>query len=525
MSYTALYRKWRPKTFADVKGQDPIVKTLENQIKTGKVGHAYLFCGSRGTGKTTIAKIFAKAVNCEHPVDGEPCGECEICKAIDAGNSLNVVELDAASHNGVDDIRELLEDVSYPPTSGKYRVYILDEAHMITTNGANAFLKTLEEPPKHVIFILATTEPHKLPATILSRCQEYDFRRISTDDIVERLKQLCEGEGIKIEERALKYIARKADGGLRDAISLLDRADGASNGELTYDDVLTFLGAVKNDIFSRFTRLTIEKNATALLELIDEIVMSGREISQFTQDLIWYFRNLLLVKASSADAAMIDVSDDDRARLSKEAEQIGEEEIIELIKLYSACYNDMRQSISKRVIFEVAAIKSIRTNTASGPMTEQPKKVEPVKFAEPVKKAAPAPVAKEAPVPAKQAPAPVPTPVAKTKQVASESGIDVFKKWDKVVASLSAIDKAMASKAKPVIEGNELALYYEDQIECDGAKRFEVVDKTKTKVAEIFGENIKAVIKFGAAPGDEVLSNEDAVKKVFGGIDIEIEGE
>ena len=224
MAYTALYRKFRPQDFADVKGQDPIVATLKNQIRAGRIGHAYLFCGTRGTGKTTIAKIFAKAVNCENPSDASPCGECALCRAIASGASMNVIEIDAASNNGVDNIREIVDEVSYSPAEGKYKVYIIDEVHMLSMGAFNALLKTLEEPPSYVIFILATTEVHKIPITILSRCQRYDFKRISIETIAGRMRELTEAEGVLAQERALRYIAKTADGSMRDALSQIGRA-------------------------------------------------------------------------------------------------------------------------------------------------------------------------------------------------------------------------------------------------------------------------------------------------------------
>ena len=302
MSYTALYRKWRPASFEDVKGQDHIVKTLKNQVESGRIGHAYLFCGTRGTGKTSIAKIFARAVNCEHPKDGSPCNECETCKRIKEGASLNVVEIDAASNNGVENIREIREQVQYPPTEGKYRVYIIDEVHMLSIGAFNALLKTLEEPPSYVIFILATTEVHKIPITILSRCQRYDFKRISLDTIAGRLKELTEAEHIEAEERALRYVAKAADGSMRDALSLLDQCAAFHFGEsLTYDNVLEVLGAVDNSVFSQLFRAAVEGRAKDCISAIEEIVIQGRELSQFVTDFIWYLRNLLIVQ--SADDA------------------------------------------------------------------------------------------------------------------------------------------------------------------------------------------------------------------------------
>lgn len=256
MAYTALYRKWRPATFADVKGQDPIVTTLKNQILTGRIGHAYLFCGTRGTGKTTIAKIFARAVNCEHRWMALPVGTVQSPQHC-AGTSMSVVEIDAASNNGVDNIREIRDEVQYSPTEGKYRVYIIDEVHMLSPGAFNALLKTLEEPPAYVIFILATTEPHKIPVTVLSRCQRYDFRRITADIIADRLRELADYEKVDIEEKAIHYIAKKADGAMRDALSLMDQCIAFHIGEtLTYDKVLTVLGAVDNEVFSQYLRST-----------------------------------------------------------------------------------------------------------------------------------------------------------------------------------------------------------------------------------------------------------------------------
>ena len=276
MSYQALYRKWRPQVFADVKGQDHIVKTLQNQIGSGRIGHAYLFCGTRGTGKTTIAKIFAKAVNCEHPVDGSPCGECESCRSIASGRSMNVVEIDAASNNGVENIREIREQVQYPPTEGKYRVYIIDEVHMLSIGAFNALLKTLEEPPSYVIFILATTEVHKIPITILSRCQRYDFKRISLETIAGRLRQLTEAEHIETEDKALMYIAKAADGSLRDALSLLDQCVAFHYGKLlTYENALEVLGAVDSSVFSRMFNAVADGRTRDCITELEEIVKMG----------------------------------------------------------------------------------------------------------------------------------------------------------------------------------------------------------------------------------------------------------
>lgn len=282
MSYTALYRKWRPIRFEDVKGQEHIVQTLKNQIISSRIGHAYLFCGTRGTGKTSIAKIFARAVNCEYPVDGSPCGQCDICKNIASGATLNVVEIDAASNNGVENIRDIREQVQYPPTEGRYRVYIIDEVHMLSTGAFNALLKTLEEPPSYVIFILATTEVHKIPITVLSRCQRYDFKRITLPALTERLIELSGAEQIDVEEKALTYIARAADGSMRDALSLLDQCVAFHYGErLTYEHVLDILGAVDTSIFSKLFRAVTEQKTTDCIYQLEDLVVQGRELGQF----------------------------------------------------------------------------------------------------------------------------------------------------------------------------------------------------------------------------------------------------
>ena len=358
MSYIALYRKFRPGEFEDVKGQDHISKTLQNQIKAERIGHAYLFCGTRGTGKTSVAKIFAKAVNCEHPVDGSPCGQCEMCKAISAGTSMNVIEIDAASNNGVDNIREIREEVAYRPTEGKYKVYIIDEVHMLSTGAFNALLKTLEEPPEYVIFILATTEVHKIPITILSRCQRYDFKRISIDTIAARLSDLMVREGIDVEERAIRYIAKMADGSMRDALSLLDQCIAFYLGEkLTYQHVLEVMGAVDTEVFSKLLRDVISKNVTKVLATLEELIMQGRELSQLTTDFTWYLRNLLLAKSSDGMEDVLDVSEENLVQLQEEANLIDYDTLIRYIRVFSELSNQLKYATQKRVLLEVALIK------------------------------------------------------------------------------------------------------------------------------------------------------------------------
>ena len=361
MSYTALYRKFRPDEFEDVKGQDAIVRTLKNQINADRIGHAYLFCGTRGTGKTTVAKIFAKAVNCEHPVDGSPCGECAMCKSIAAGTSMNVIEIDAASNNGVDNIREIREEVTYRPTEGKYKVYIIDEVHMLSIGAFNALLKTLEEPPEYVIFILATTEAHKIPITILSRCQRYDFKRISIETIAARLRELIDKEGWDVEDKAVRYIAKMADGSMRDALSLLDQcAAFYMNETLTYDHVLEVLGAVDTEVFSRLLRQLLAMDVHQVIETVDELVMQGRELSQLAADFTWYLRNLLLVKSSDNMEDVLDVSSENLALLKEEAQMIDSDTLIRYIRIFSDLTNQLKYATQKRVLLEVTLIKLCR---------------------------------------------------------------------------------------------------------------------------------------------------------------------
>ena len=358
MSYTALYRKWRPVSFEDVKGQDPIVQTLKNQITSQRIGHAYLFCGTRGTGKTSIAKIYARAVNCEHPVDGSPCNQCPSCRAILAGSSMNVVEIDAASNNGVENIRDIREQVQYPPTEGRYRVYIIDEVHMLSIGAFNALLKTLEEPPEYVIFILATTEVHKIPITILSRCQRYDFKRISLETIADRLRELTQAEQIQVEDKALLYVAKAADGSLRDALSLLDQCVAFHYGKLlTYENVLEVLGAVDTEVFSRMFGAVAEGRTNDCIHILEEIVIQGRELGQFVTDFIWYIRNILLIQSADDGEGLVDMSQENLRQLKEDGKKADGPVLMRYIRVLSELGNQLRYASQKRVLIEVALIK------------------------------------------------------------------------------------------------------------------------------------------------------------------------
>lgn len=357
MGYTALYREWRPNTFEDVVGQEHIITTLKNQILNDRIAHAYLFCGTRGTGKTSTAKVFAKALNCLNLKDGEPCNECEVCKKINSGLSMDVTELDAASNNGIDKIRDIIDDVQYPPQESKYKVYIMDEVHMLSQGAVNAFLKTLEEPPKNVVFILATTDPQKLPITILSRCQRFDFKRISSEDITARLRKISKAQGVLAEDSSLKLIARVADGAMRDSVSILDQAISMGDGKVTYDGIVSMLGLVTDKYLFDITDAVIERNVEKSMTVIEEIVLEGKDIYIFIKDLITHYRNLLMVKVTNNPDEVLDMSKESIDRLRDQASRMRGEEIMRGIKILQAAEENARLSRQKRIYLELAVIK------------------------------------------------------------------------------------------------------------------------------------------------------------------------
>lgn len=369
MSYVALYRKFRPRTFSQVKGQDHIVRTLTNQIKNNRIGHAYLFTGTRGTGKTSVAKILAKAANCLSPKEGEPCCECENCLAAAQGSFLDLVEIDAASNTGVDDIRRVIEEVQYTPTRGKYKVYIIDEVHMLSVNAFNAFLKTLEEPPEYVIFILATTEPHKLPATVLSRCQRYDFKRISLETIAENIKELLSMEGVQAEEKAVQYVARLGDGSMRDALSLMDRCMAFNtDGVISYENVLSVLGTVDMEDYSALFQAVNRYDVTGALAVIENTVESGKDLTPFISDFLMYLRNLLILNVGGKNAKnLLGLSDENLSLLSKDASAADSASLMRWIRILSDLLNQLRFSLSKQILTEVAVIKLAKPEMETGP--------------------------------------------------------------------------------------------------------------------------------------------------------------
>ncbi|CEP90967.1 DNA polymerase III subunits gamma and tau [[Clostridium] sordellii] len=355
--HKALYRAYRPQNFKDVVGQNHIIRTLKNQIQNNNVGHAYLFCGTRGTGKTSTAKIFARAVNCENSIDEEPCNECEVCKDILNDNIMDVIEIDAASNNSVDDIREIRENVKYTPAKCKYKVYIIDEVHMLSQGAFNALLKTLEEPPSYVIFILATTEPHKIPATILSRCQRFDFKRVTVKDMATRMKEICEDVNIEVDERALNLIARNSQGALRDALSILDQCMSFSEGNIEYKDVVDLLGTVNIEQLFEMAEYVIKEDTKKCLEILNEFVIWGKDIKNLVDDLIDHFRNLMVCKVSKDLDEIISLPDETVELLKSQSSLIETNEIIRILNILSTTQDAIKSSTNPRVLAEVSIMK------------------------------------------------------------------------------------------------------------------------------------------------------------------------
>ena len=494
MAYQALYRKFRPQEFEDVKGQEHIVTTFKNQIKADRIGHAYLFCGTRGTGKTTVAKIFAKAVNCENPIDGSPCGACPSCQAIAAGTSMNVIEIDAASNNGVDNIRQIREEVTYRPTEGKYKVYIIDEVHMLSAGAFNALLKTLEEPPSYVIFVLATTEAHKIPITILSRCQRYDFHRITIDTIAARLMDLMEQEQIDVEEKAIRYVAKAGDGSMRDALSLLDQCIAFHLGEkLTYENVLEVLGAVDTEVFSRLLRQIIDKNVAGAIGTLDELVDEGRELGQLVADFTWYLRNLLLIQSSDDMEDVLDMSKDNLEALKEEAKLISVEVLMRYIRVFSELGNQVKYASQKRIVIEIAIIKLCRPqmeqdySSILDRLESLEKRMENGIPMAPAQTGTGSGAAPTAPAPKKELPKAIPEDIEA-----------VIKNWKSIISEMGGTTKVYLNKAVPTLgPASELQLVYDDENAYTflSSNRAECMDILSNLIENRIGKKVEVVVK------------------------------
>ncbi len=357
MGYTALYREWRPQNFYDIVGQEHITTTVKNQILNNRIAHAYLFCGTRGTGKTTTAKVFAKALNCLDLKDGEPCNKCDMCRKINEGLAIDVTELDAASNNGIDKIRDIIDDVKYPPQEARHKVYIMDEVHMLSIGAVNAFLKTLEEPPNNVIFILATTDPQKLPITILSRCQRFDFKRINNNEITERLRKIVNEQNALADDKSLNLIARVSDGAMRDALSILDQAISMGNGAVQYDVLVSMLGLVTNDNLFNLTNSVTQRNIEKSISIIDEVVYAGKDIYLFIKDLIAHYRNILMAKVTNNPEEVLDMSEENISLIKEQASKIRAEEVMRYIRILQETESNAKISKQARLYLELAIIK------------------------------------------------------------------------------------------------------------------------------------------------------------------------
>lgn len=363
MSHQAIYRKFRPKIFDDVLGQEHVTKTLKNQILSDNIAHAYLFSGIRGTGKTSTAKIFARAVNCLNNHDGNPCNECEICKSILEETNMDVIEMDAASNNGVEDIRELRDKVKFLPVRSKYKVYIIDEVHMLSKGAFNALLKTLEEPPQHLLFILATTEPHKIPATILSRCQRFDLKRIKSSIIVENMEKICDEIEVEYEEKALKLISSNSEGAMRDALSILDRCVSFNQEKIDYETVINLLGTVNYQTVMEVADSIIEKNIEKTCVLVDDILNSGKELIFFLDELIIYFRNLMIVKTTNNTQNLINISDEAIDEIRTMSDKLSVEKIVYYIEELSSTQVECKRALNPKVLLETKLIKMMQHYT------------------------------------------------------------------------------------------------------------------------------------------------------------------
>lgn len=493
-TYQALYRKFRPSRFDEVKGQDAIVTTLKNQIVNSRVGHAYLFCGTRGTGKTSIAKLFAKAVNCENPLDGSPCGECQTCKKIASGSSMNVIEMDAASNNGVEDIRNIVEEVSYSPTEGNYKVYIIDEVHMLSTAAFNALLKTLEEPPSYVIFILATTEAHKIPITILSRCQRYDFKRISIDTISDRMKELMQSEKIEVDDSALRFIAKCADGSMRDALSLLDQCIAFYLGEtLTYDKALEVLGAVDTEIYSKLLRAIVSEEIKEAIAILEDIVMRGRDLTQFVSDFTWYLRNLLLVKSADNMESLVEMSSENLARLKEESQMVEVDSLMRYIRIFSELSGDIKYSTQKRILIEVAIIKLCKPQMESDLVSLkerirvlEEKSEKPAVDTETVKR-----IIAESGMNISSG---FTTEIKKVElpKALPEEVTEVVGKWIEICSEIEDLAiKSYLAKAKPSVDNDILVIVFDTKLNEDFFKGLGGVERLKEAIAGVIEKEAK----------------------------------
>jgi len=529
MAYQALYRQWRPERFADIVGQEQehIITTLKNQIVSGRIAHAYLFCGSRGTGKTTTARVFARAINCLTPEGGcEPCGRCAVCREFLEERSMDLVEIDAASNNGVDEIRDLRDKVKYPPANAKRKVYIIDEVHMLSTGAFNALLKTLEEPPEHAVFLLATTEPNKLPATILSRCQRFDFRRYSAQTIVGQLQTVLEGVGAKAEEEALAEIARSAEGGMRDALSLLDMCLSYGENIVTAATVREAIGTSGREFLFDFADRLISDDAAGALKAIDTLMRDGRDAQAFGREVTGHLRSLLVVQALDGSAqeasALLECTLEDAQRYIRQGQGVPSDKLIRMMEGFMQCESDMKWSSQPRTALELCAFLCCRpaeklrldslaervaklekalaggVRIAAAPASDLP---EPPPFDMPGDMDAP-PFETDEPMPAEKKPVPQQkSPAAKPKKAAAE-GAD---KWEGVVSAISGANAALRMPlSKAVFAGRDGGTVFLEFAKND-RMFMSILDKDEKKkiisekLSEAFGESVNVVLRLAGS--------------------------
>ncbi len=497
MAYTALYRKYRPITFEQVVGQNHVVTALKNQIKSKRIGHAYLFSGTRGTGKTTIAKIFARAVNCVNPQDGNPCNQCENCLSNLEGRDMDVIEIDAASNNGVDDVRRIIEEIRYVSSEGGYRIYIVDEVHMLSSNAFNALLKTLEEPPSSVIFILATTEPQKVLPTILSRCQRYEFHRIPQPEIAEGLSNLLRQEGVDAEERAVNYIARQADGSMRDGISILDQCVSFYFGQtLTYSHVLQLLGTLDSSVYLSLLHQITDQNVVACLQLLEGMLDKGVDLDRFVQDFVWFLRNVLLLQATPDAASLVDVTEDELAELLSLADELEPAVIMRYIRVLSDAGRQMRETTQKRVTLEMTLVQLCepRMEVGEEAVLDRVRVLE-----EKMEKG----VVMEVPIPTKQ---PDTTKTERLAEKEQEKPIirealpeelqKVADQWDEIVKKMKMPIREYFSYIKPSVKDNELLLIVKDNTIFKALQSKERTQEIKQMIESVIDRTITMEIVY-----------------------------
>lgn len=495
----ALYRKYRPKTFAEMVSQEPIIRALTNQIKTGSVSHAYLFCGTRGTGKTSTAKIFARAVNCLHPQDGNPCNVCDVCVSILSERNIDVSEIDAASNNGVDNVRELRDEVKYPPTYGQYKVYIIDEVHMLSNAAFNALLKTLEEPPEHLIFILATTESHKIPATILSRCQRYDFKRIAKDAMVAALKKYLTAENINFEDEALDYVAYHSDGAMRDALSILDQC--ISMGDvLTLEVVHNVLGAVDRTMLADVLGAIVSGDGAKLMQLIQLAMTDGRDVNQFAADLIRYMRDVLVMKLTGeAEQA----SEQMRIMVQKQSETVTAAQLMHYVCALSELQNELRFVPHIRTAFEVCVLKLCYPDAAVQKAAPIPQSTEGfVAVPQSSTPAVSAAMPKQTPAPPQHMPAPAqststtPQTIAlhEKASITPDTLVHIKQSWHSIAGSFTGMLKAMCARADIQVHQDALQIMCDSDATCNFLKNQQ--NLIREKIAEKFNLDSPPTLAF-----------------------------